>query len=142
MRKSQILLRVVGILGACGLMGVAGCGGLKIVPVSGKALVDGKALTRGVVWFNPDPAKGNTARVACRGRINGDGLFEMFTDDGTKLTKGVPVGSYKVTLATTPGDDAPLPVHNKFLDFEKTDLTVEVVPDPKPDAYELKFTNK
>jgi hypothetical protein len=121
-------------------MSVTGCGGLRVVPVSGKATVDDKPLTRGVVSFNPDPAKGNNARVACRGRIQGDGQYELFTDDGSKVTKGAVVGWYKVTIATTPGDDTPLPVNNKYTEFTETDLVIEVVADPRPGSYDLKFT--
>ena len=126
---------------ACGLITLVGCGGgLKMVPVTGKALIDGQPLTRGVVTFNPDPAKGNSARVACTSRIKGDGQYELYTDDGSHVQKGAPVGWYKVTIATTPGDEAPLPVNDKYTDFTRTDLVVEVVPNAAPGAYDLKFT--
>jgi hypothetical protein len=125
---------------ACGLLAAAGCGGLKCVPVAGKATVDGQPLTRGVVTFNPDPAKGNNARVACTGPVKGDGQYELYTDDGSHVQKGAPVGWYKVTIATTPGDDSPLPVHNKYTDFTKTDLAVEVTSSAGPGAYDLKFS--
>ena len=136
---SAMSLRLVWGLVACGLMAVAGCGGLKVVPVAGTATADGKPLTRGVVSFNPDPAKGNKARVACRGRVQGDGQYELFTDDGSRVMKGAPVGWYKVTVATTPGDDKPLPVNNKYTDFDTTDLAVEVVGNAAPGAYDLTF---
>jgi hypothetical protein len=113
---------------------------MKIVPVSGKVTVDGKPLKRGVLTFNPDPAKGNTARIACRGRIQGEGRYELFTDDGSHNTKGAPIGWYKVTIGTTQADDSPLPVNDKYTDFTQTDLEVEVVESPKADAYDLKFT--
>ena len=126
---------------ACALMTVVGCGGVKVVPVSGKATLDGEPLRRGVVSFNPDPAKGNNLRVACTGRMNGDGQYEMYTDDGSSVKKGVPVGWYKVTILTlTPGNDKPIPVHNRYTDFNKTDLVIEVVADPPLGAYDLKFT--
>jgi hypothetical protein len=132
--------RVLGVLGACGLVTTVGCGGLSVVPVAGKVTADGRPLARGVVSFNPDPAKGNHARVACTGRIQGGGQYELYTDDGSRVKKGAPVGWYKVTIATTPGDDAPLPVHNKYLDFDQTDLAIEVTANAGPGAYDLKFT--
>lgn len=134
--RSQRLLRGLFV---CGLLAVAGCGGLRVVPVAGKATADGKPLTRGVVSFNPDPAKGNKARVACRGRVQGDGQYELFTDDGSHVMKGAPAGWYKVTVATTPGDEKPLPVNNKYTDFDTTDLAVEVVANAAPGAYDLNF---
>ena len=131
---------LVRCLCACGLLAAVGCGGLKCVPVAGQATVDGRPLTRGVVTFNPDPAKGNNARVACTGRVQGDGRYELYTDDGSHVQMGAPPGWYKVTIATTPGDDDPLPVHNKYTDFTKTDLVIEVTTSPAPGAYDLKFT--
>jgi hypothetical protein len=125
---------------ALGLLTLAGCGGPKLVPVSGMVTADGKPLTRGLLTFNPDPAKGNTARVSCTGRIRGDGQYELYTDDGSHVTKGALVGWYKVMIGTTPGDDKPLPVNNKYLDFAKTDLLIEVIPDAPPGHYDLKFT--
>ena len=140
MRGSNGRLPILGILCAWGLITATGCGGPKVVPVAGKATVGGKPLTRGVVSFNPDPAKGNNARLACTGQIKGDGQYEMFTDDGRKVTKGAPPGWYKVTITAPIGDDNPLPVNSKYVDFNKTDLVIEVVANPSPDTYDLKFT--
>ena len=136
---SVMSLRLLRGLCACGLMAVVGCGGFKVVPVAGKATAGGKPLTRGVVSFNPDPAKGNKARVACSGRVQGDGQYELFTDDGSHVMKGAPVGWYKVTVAATPGDEKPLPVNNKYTDCDTTDLAVEVVANAAPGAYDLNF---
>lgn len=119
---------------------LAGCGGMKVVPVAGKATIDGKPLSRGVVSLNPNPTKGNTARIAASSQLKGDGQYEIYTDDGSKVTKGAPVGWYKVTITAPGGDDRPLPVNIKFTDFNKTDLTVEVVASSAPGAYDLKFT--
>jgi hypothetical protein len=125
---------------ACASITVLGCGGLKLVPVSGKARLDGHLLTRGVVSFNPDTTKGNNIRVACTGRIKGDGQYEIFTDDGSNVRKGAPLGWYKVTiLAVTPGEDKLLPVNKRYTDPDTTDLSVEVVTNPEPGAYDLEF---
>jgi hypothetical protein len=138
--QSRTSLRLGGGLFASALLAVVGCGGLRVVPVAGRATADGQPLTRGVVSFSPDPAKGNTARVACRGRVQGDGRYELYTDDGSRVTKGAPIGWYRVTIASTPGDDRPLPVNSKYTDFDKTDLAIEVSADTAPGAYDLVFS--
>lgn len=138
MSKAQV--RLLGVLCASGLMAVTGCGGRKVVPVAGTATVDGKTLTRGVVSFNPDPAKGNNVRISATGQVKGDGRYEIFTDDGRKVIKGAPLGWYKVTITAPGGDDRPLPVNAKYSDFNKTSLAIEVVANPAPGAYDLNFT--
>jgi hypothetical protein len=137
--KPEWRLRLLQALCAGALLAVAGCGGFKVVPVSGKATLDGGPLTHGAVSFNPDPAKGNTARASCTGRLTGDGQYELYTDDGHRVVKGAPPGWYKVT-ALFPGEDKPPPLNKKYLDFAKTDLSVEVVENPEPGRYDLKFT--
>jgi hypothetical protein len=138
MRMSRAALRVLGVLCACGASAASGCGGPKHVPVVGKATVNGKPLAGLVISFNPDPDKGNDARVSCMGRIGADGQYSLISDDGFKVTKGARLGWYKVTLSSP--DDEAMPVHKKYTDFRKTDLTVEVVADPQPGAYDLAFT--
>lgn len=64
----------------------------KHVPVVGTATVDGKPLAGFVVSFNPDPDKGHTARLACAGRVGGDGRYSLISDDGFKVTKGALLG--------------------------------------------------
>ena len=130
--------RLVGFLGACGLLAVAGCGGPKYVTVVGTATYDGKPLTGLLVSFNPDPAKGHTARVSCVGRIGPDGKFSLISDDGFKTTKGALLGWYKVTISAP--DEEFIPVNKKYTSFKTTDMLVEVVADPQPGAYDLKFT--
>jgi hypothetical protein len=137
MRSFQARTCTLAFLCACGAITAAGCGGPKHVPVVGKATVDGKPLAGLVISFNPDPDKGNDARVSCMGRIGTDGQYSLISDDGHKVTKGVRLGWYKVTLSSP--DDAIMPVNKKYADFRKTDLTVEVVADPKPRAYDLEF---
>ena len=45
MRMSIAPRRLLGVLCAWGLIAVAGCGGTKVVPVSGMATLDGKPLS-------------------------------------------------------------------------------------------------
>jgi len=117
---------------------LAGCGGPRVVPVSGTATVDGKPLAGFVLTFTPDAEKGHEARVDCSGRIGGDGKYSLRTDDGFNTYHGAPPGWYKVTIWSP--DDKTIPVNKKYTDIKTTDLAVEVVANPKPGAYDFKFT--
>jgi hypothetical protein len=140
--KVQLGRPVWQILGAWGLLTLAGCGGLKLVPVAGKVTVDAEPLKGGVVSFTPDGSKGNTARVTCVGRVNSQGRYELMTSGvrGADTGKGAPPGWYKVTLITTLPGEPPLSVHSKYTDPDQTPLSVEVVADPPAGAYDLKLT--
>jgi hypothetical protein len=137
MRTTRFTSCVAGVLWACGALAAAGCGP-KHVHVSGTATVDGKPVSGLLVSFNADPAKGNDARVSCVGRVGADGKYSLVSDDGSKVTKGARLGWYKVTVSAP--DDGRLPVNKKYTDFRQTDLSVEVVAEPQPGAYDLKFT--
>jgi hypothetical protein len=132
----------LGILGVCGLLPLAGCGGLRLVPVAGKVTLDGKPMKGGSVSFNPDSSKGNDARVMCVGRIDSEGRYELTTTGvkGSETGKGAPLGWYRVTLITTLPGQPVIPVADRYLDFDKTPLSVEVIADPAPDRYDLKLT--
>ena len=130
------------ILCALGLAAASGCGGLRRVPVRGTATLDGKPLSGGVLHYYPDTAKGNENRVDCLGPVR-DGKYNLMTtaikdsDSGS----GVPLGWYKVYLYTDiPGVD--IKIHNRFTDPSKTPISVEVVENPAPGAYDVKFTSK
>lgn len=126
-----------------GLVAAAGCGGLKKVPVSGTATLDGQPLNAGVIHFYPDPAKGNEHRVDSLGPVRG-GKFTLVTtavrdaDSGS----GVPVGWYKVYLDTTMPGAENLKIHRRFTDPAKTPISVEVVESPAPGTYDVTFTSK
>jgi hypothetical protein len=137
------LIRTVGaFLCASALLASAGCGGLKVVPVSGKVTIDKVPLKGGLVSFNADASKGNKANVMCVGRINSEGRYELTTNSVSETRKGAPLGWYKVTLKTTLPGEAEIKVPGKYLDFEQTPLWIEVVADPKSGAYDLELTNK
>jgi hypothetical protein len=127
------------ILCACGLFALAGCGGLKLVPVSGKVTLGDKPLKGGGVCFIPDASKGNDARVSCVGRIDSEGRYQLTTSavKGSDSGKGAPLGWYKVTIITTLPGAPEITVDRKYLDPEKPTLFVEVVADPAPGAYDL-----
>src|SRR5258708_7393234 len=65
---------------AFGLIALPGCGGMKLVPVSGTVTQpDGKPLTQCSVSFNPDAAKGNVLTIACMGRLDAQGRYSLNT---------------------------------------------------------------
>jgi hypothetical protein len=137
--------RVGKLLAAWALMGVTGCGGVKLVPVAGNVSLDGKALAGAEVHFIPDAAKGNQAVVSCSGRSDAKGQYTLATTHGA-VGKGAPLGWYKVSLSFTPSDARPervqierpqVVVPGKYLDAETTPLVLEVVENPAPGAYDL-----
>jgi hypothetical protein len=73
----------------------------------------------------------------CAGRIGNGGQYAIRMDDGFKQHKGMPAGFYKVTIWSP--DDKPLPVSKKYTNIKTTDLNIEVVPNPEPGRYDLKF---
>jgi hypothetical protein len=85
---------------AGGLLLLAGCSkGPRRVAAGGTVTLDGKPLEGGILYFNPDESKGNTARVSCTSPIQ-DGRYELQTT-GIRRSEsgaGVPLGWYKVTL--------------------------------------------
>jgi hypothetical protein len=131
----------VRLIAACGLAFLGGCGGLKLVPVSGKVMLGDQPLTIGRVSFIPDGSKGNKAAVACVGHLDSKGQYELHTT-GVKASergKGAPLGWYKVTLLNTIGSPTlDGKVDRKYFDENKTPLSVEVVEDPSPGHYDFK----
>jgi hypothetical protein len=138
MRISTVQARLLLMLCAGALSALAGCGGgPKTVPVSGKVTVDGQPLSGFVISFIPDAEKGHTAEISCDARLGAEGAYSLTTDDRFNVYKGAPPGWYKVTLSSP--EDKPIPVNPKFLDL-KTAISIEVVPDAPPGAYDIKFT--
>jgi hypothetical protein len=129
-------------LGLWGLLTAAGCGGPRLVPVSGVVTLDGKPLSHAVVSFNADATKGNTATVSCVGRLNEQGQYQLKTMAVKKSDsgEGAPLGWYKVTLLTGLPGEPEITVNPKYLDPSKTPLSVEVVENPAPGQYDLKLT--
>src|SRR5262249_38077153 len=96
----------------------------------------------------PDAAKGNSAPFEPAGTVNKQGKYTLSTNG----RKGAPPGWYKVTVtAVAPAEpDAkpgrshhPLPrslLPAKFGHANTHDLSVEVVANPAPGAYDLKLT--
>jgi hypothetical protein len=68
---------------------LCGCGGPKLVPVSGKVTIDGQPLTSGYVFVMPKDAR------AAGGKIDAQGRFTLTTnDDGD----GCKPGTHAVTV--------------------------------------------
>jgi hypothetical protein len=105
--------------------------------------LDDKPLPAGVLLFHPDASKGNTARAACTGPVK-DGRFNLVTSavDRRDTGSGAPVGWYKVTVIQDLPGIPILNVHQKFLFPEKTPISIEIVDNPQPGAYDIKLTSK
>jgi len=123
---------------------LVGCsGGGKLVPVSGKVLMNDRPLQvkegqSAAVNFHPDTDKGNQYKGLGAAPVNENGEY-------TLTNNGVPPGWYKVTVTyskpSNPKDPYSVPVSLIAADFnskEKTPLAVEVKEGTAPDAYTLK----
>ena len=133
------------ILGAFALTFVAGCGGVRRLPVSGTVTLDGAPINGGYLEFNPDSAKGNTAKIIGKSLIK-EGRYSLETSGITRSDSGsgMPLGWYKVTFRnqeSTKKHPAPwINVNEKFMSVETTPLQVEVKDDQDPGAYNFKMT--
>ncbi len=130
--------RVVGLVGLL-LVGVVGCGGgASLLPVSGVVSVDAKPLAKGSLTFRPDTSKGNSTNLEATGTIE-NGKYTLYTNG----KPGAAAGWYKVTVAVEQEVDSTKPIVPKsplaavFSDPLKTPLSIEVVTNPKPNAYDL-----
>jgi hypothetical protein len=128
------LVRVL-CLGA--LIACVGCGERR-AEVTGKATVDGKPLNSKLITILFAPDKDNPLNKIPSAALDDDGQYTM----STGATGGVPLGWYKVHVHwdSKNAKGQPCPVHSRFLDSGLTTLAVEVVANPKPGAYDLKFT--
>jgi len=136
---------LLAILGALALTFVPGCGGVRRIPVSGTVTLDGAPINGGYLEFNPDSAKGNTAKIICKSRIK-EGNYNLETSGITRSDSGtgVPLGWYKVTFRNEESSRkrpvAPVDVHEKYMSAATTPLQVEVKDNPDPGAYDFKMT--
>jgi hypothetical protein len=135
---------------ALGMLVSAGCDtGPRRVPASGTVTLDGKPLEFGILYFNPDESKGNTARVSCTSPVR-DGHFNVQTSgiQRSESGPGVPLGWYKVNLRVNMAGELPIfpgqpvvKINPKYLDPDKTPISIEVVDNPEPGHYDLKLEN-
>jgi hypothetical protein len=134
------------VLCAFGLTSLAGCGGVKRLPVTGTVTLDGRPVNGGLLTFSPDSAKGNAAKISCTSPVR-EGRYDLETVGITRNDSGpgVPPGWYKVTyqmldLGTKKKPQAEVQVNDKFKNVETTPLSVEVKDNPEPGAYDFKLT--
>ncbi len=140
------LLLAVAALGCGDSSGVG-----RTVPVSGRVTFNNEPVTAKttVVLFKPDASRGNTSPFEPSGTVDADGRYTLTTNG----KKGAPPGWYRVVV-TARGEGAPVhpkgpgqhrPVAVSLLPArygqpQTSGLSVEVVDDPAPGAYDLKLT--
>jgi len=146
--KARFLPQLLIILcGSAVLWAGAGCadqsGVGKTVPVTGKVYLGDRPLTTGSVSFRPDASKGNNSTLEPSGDIGPDGTYKVSTNG----KPGAPPGWYKVVVAadvpSNPDDPYSMPksiIGTKYADPNTTDLSIEVVENPPPGAYDLKVS--
>jgi hypothetical protein len=135
--SSRSTLRHLTYLCLAGLCLLAGCSPRK-VSLRGKAMVDGKPLTIGVIKLVPD--KGNELKNIPSGTIDGEGNYEIFFAE----REGAPLGRYKVCVRFDKKEmnGTPPPVHMKYTDPTQTPISIEIVANPQPGAYDVNFSEK
>lgn len=149
------LLRLMPFLAAL-LFGpmVLGCGddaGVgKTFPVAGRITINQEPLTAKstVVLFKPDASKGNTGAFEPVGTVDEQGDYTL----QTKGKNGAPPGWYKVVVTAT--ESSPVHPNNpqgghrpvaqslvpaKYGQEQTSDLSIEVVENPAPGAYDLRL---
>jgi hypothetical protein len=100
-----------------------------------------------IILFKPDRAKGNQSPFVPAGSVDEQGAYTITT----KGKEGAPPGWYKVQVTATgeyeehpksknrhPGPHSVLPP--KYGQEATSDLAIEVVERPAPNAYDLKLT--
>jgi hypothetical protein len=119
------------------------------LPVAGKVTLDNVPVTakNTIIVFKPDASRGNGSPWTPTGTVDADGNYTL----KTKGKNGAPPGWYRVVV--TARDETP-PAHPKSAQHrpvaksllsarygqERTsDLSIEVVAEPAPGAYDLKL---
>jgi hypothetical protein len=151
--RRQIALFSFGLLSgilATGCPDASGVG--QTFPVSGTITLDGQPLVAKttVVLFMPDAAKGNGSPFEPTGTVDGQGRYTLVT----KNKPGAPPGWYKIavtahegrsehpkgTLRHRPVAHAVIP--SKYGQPDTSDLSIEVVENPAPGAYDVKLVTE
>ena len=115
---------------SCVVLPLLGCGGNKVVPVSGKVTLNGKPLANATVTFQPATKDKREAGPASAGLTNDQGEYTLKL--AGKNTSGAVVGEHKVSISALQGpapssaDDNPKP-------------RVDLVPERYNTQTELKF---
>jgi hypothetical protein len=151
--RRQIALLSSALITGIVAVGCADASGVgKTFPVTGMITLDGRPLVAKttVVLFKPDAAKGNGSVYEPTGTVDGQGKYALVT----KGKKGAPPGWYKIavtahegraehpkgTLRHRPVAHAVIP--GKYGQPETSNLSIEVVENPVPGAYDLKLVTE
>jgi hypothetical protein len=139
------------LLWACLVTGCGDSSGVgRTYPVAGKATLNNEPLTaqNAVILFKPDKSKWNTSSFEPAGTVDENGNYTLTT----KGKQGAPPGWYKVvvTASEAPPEHPKTPQHHrpvarslvpaKYGQDKTSDLSIEVVENPSPGAYDLKLT--
>jgi hypothetical protein len=110
------------------------------VDVGGKVTVDGKPLISNACTIMFAPDKDNPLQKIPSAPLDENGVYHVTTGG----SDGVPPGWYKVYVAfdARQSKGKPPPFNARYLDAAKSPLTIEVVANPQPGAYDLKLTEK
>jgi len=109
-----------------GIILLAGCGGPKVVPVSGKVTVDGKPFKDLVVTFQPLGGKGNENPGRGSSAVtDAEGKFDLVYD-GT--SPGAVVGKHRVQIFTQIGSEPPLADDTRESDPKAFKRVFETIP--------------
>jgi hypothetical protein len=81
---------------------IVGCGGEKVVPVSGKIMLNKKPLADATVSFQPAAEKGNPG-PGSTGKTDANGVYFLFLNTN-QATKGAVVGKHKVSISAMEGE--------------------------------------
>ena len=119
---------------------LSGCGpSVAVAPVKGKVTVGDQPVTSGQVSYLPEGKEDKAGLSA--GQIGSDGGYTIYTAGKA----GAPPGKYKVTVTPSmvPTQGATkmptTPFNAKYMDPQKTPLSIEVTTNPAPGAYDLKL---
>jgi hypothetical protein len=110
-----------------------------MVPVKGKATLEGTPLTSGHVALHPQVVDPAVKVPLSAGTIDGSGNYEIFT--GGKA--GAPKGKYKVvvtpSMVPAQGGGGPPKLNQKYMNDKDSPLEIEVVDGAK--QYDLDLKN-
>lgn len=118
-------------------------------PVAGKVTLQDAPFTakNTIIMFKPDVSRGNSSPFTPTGTVDVDGNYTL----KTKRKNGAPPGWYKVVVTArdeTPPEHPRTPKHRpvvksllpaRYGQDKTTDLSIEVVENPAPGAYDLKL---
>jgi hypothetical protein len=137
-RRTVRVVLLNGVLACCVLAAPAGCGGrptAKMVPVRGKATLNGKPLADGMVTFIPTGGDGNDPLP--EGKIEPGGFYTLTT----RGSEGAPVGSYRAVIELDDKATASL-MHPDFANPKKSPLLIEVAENKPEGGYDLKALSR